>query len=237
MAVHTIFTVITNLFGLNFYEQKVWLAFVLFLHFVGSFFIAFHILFSAYINNLKMKGIYVFADFVQLGIPFLIKNYLLYQAVRMADFDKRFNEKIEKIYKSSIIKKHEKNFLMYLLASISMTTVKLALTHTYNGIMYNSCQVLSALICAGSDFIVVYHLRCLSDHLKFVAQNMWNNKDEVYRIIELKHLIHRRFDFNLFLTISSYFLLMIIALFWVFMRIAFGFMTTAYGTAKESKVG
>lgn len=233
MSVHTIFVVITNLFGLNFYERKVSLAFVLFLHLVGSFFAAFHILYSSYINNAKLKGIYIFADFVQLGIPFLIKNYFLYQAIRMANFDLKFDEKVKKIYEPSLVKKNEKKFLIYLLSNVLLTAGKVILSRGYNGFMYNSCQIFSAMVCALSDFLVVFHMRCLSDHIKFVTHKKINDKEEIYEIIEIKRLIHKRFDTNLFLTISSYFLLMIIALFWIFIRIAFGFLKTIYGNMNE----
>jgi hypothetical protein len=233
MSVHTIFTVITNLFGLNFYEQKVSLAFVLFLHLVGSFFTVFHILYASYINNTKLKGIYVFADFVQLGIPFLIKTYFMYRAIRMANFDLRFDGEIRKVYEKSQVKQNERKFLVYLSVGVAFTAVKNLLSKKFTSVMYNSCQILSATVDSASDFIAVFHMRCLSDHMKFVAEKgRWKNKELIYKIIELKHLIHKRFDVNLFLTISSYFLLMIIALFWVFMRIAFGFLTTVYGKLK-----
>ena len=233
MSVHTLFIVITNLFGLNFYEQKVSLALVLFLHFVGSFFAAFHILYSSYINNTKFKGIYIFADFVQLGIPFLIKNYFLYQAIRMANYDLKFNEKVKKIYDPLLVKKNEKKFLIYFLTNVVLTASKLILSRGFNGFMYGLCQVFSALVCSLSDFLVVFHMRCLSDYIKFVTHKKTNNKEEIYEIIEIKRLVHKRFDRNLFLTISSYFLLMIIALFWIFIRIAFGFLKTIYGKTNE----
>lgn len=233
MSVHIVYTVITNLFGLNFFEQKVSLAFVLFLHLLGNFFILFHLCFASYINNMKLKGIYVFADFVQLGIPFLIKNFIMYQAIRMRAFDFEFNEKVKKVYETSIVKKNEKNFLIYLSASLFMTVIKSGLSPTFSSIMYNSCQIASATIDAASDFIFVFQMKCLSDHLKFVTCKNWNNKEEIYKIIEIKNLIHKRFSTILVLSISSYFLLMIIALFWIFIRIAFKFLKNLYGKIQK----
>lgn len=229
MFVHTVYTVITNLFGLNFYEQKVPLAFVLFLHLFGNFFVTFHLFFAAYINNMKLKGVYVFADFVQLGIPFLIKNFIMYQAIRMKHFDFEFNEKVKKVYQKSQMKKNERNFLIYLAASVVMTLIKSGLSPTFLSAMYNTCQIVSATIDASSDFVFVYQMRCLSDHLKFVTCEKWNKKEEIYKVMEIKRQIHKRFSTILVLSISSYFLLMIIALFWIFMRIAFHFLQTVYG--------
>jgi hypothetical protein len=229
MRVHTIYTVITNLFGLNFFEQKVSVSFVFLLHFLGSFFTAFHICYASYINNAKLKGIYVFADFVQLGIPFLIKNFVMYQAMQLKAFDLQFDEKIRKTYQASQVKKNERNFLIYLSACIVMSAIRAVLSSTFNSIMYNSCQFVSATINASNDFIFVLQMKCLSDHLKFVTSEKWNDKEEIYKIMEIKYLIHKRFSTILVLNISSYFLSMIIALFWIFIRIAFKFLNSLYG--------
>lgn len=232
MFVHKTFTIITNLFGLNFYEQEVPLGLVLFLNIVvlnvqGII----NVYYAALTSNPKLKAVYLIIDFVQLGWPLIYKNLILFWSIRMRNFDQNFKEKVKKVFTTSQIRNNQKRFFVYIAATVLILLMKIAFQPGANHFIYNFSSFFSTIVNATSDFVFVYHILCLKDHVKLI-NHTYAHCDivaDTLNIIEIKRLIHSRFSITLAFAISHDFFLMTVSLYWIFVRIVFGYLNTLEG--------
>lgn len=222
MFTHQIFTIVTNTLGLNFYEQKVPLTLVFFLHLVANILNLINIYFAFIISNPKMKGVYVCIDCVQLIIPLAIKNFIMVRAINLRHSDEKFNNMTGNVYAASQVDRNKRKYLLNLVICFIICAVKTSMVLNKANIVYNSAQVIATLINAASDFLFVFHVQCLTEHFKQVRTSSCDVRKEVLRAIEIKRLIHLRYSPNLMLAITIYFLLIIFSLYWIFVRIVFG---------------
>lgn len=234
MFTRKIFVIITNLFGLNFYDQKVPLSVVLLVNFCATIFTVVTIFKGMVLLNPQMKGVFFCVDFVQLIMPCIIKNFIMIRAIYMHGFDKKFSDMTLKHYQEPQMRKNEKKFFVYLTACILICAFKSSMGLSWNSHMYNSSQIIPTIFNAASDFLFVYHINCLKDHLKFIGNFTCNVRDEILTSLEILRLIHLRYSINLVLVISTYFLLIIISLYWIFIRIVFGFLNTVHGKVEKN---
>ena len=233
MFIHKVFPIITNLFGLNFYELKVSLTLILFLNIVV---INLHGVINVYyanlISNPKGSPVYVIIDFVQLGWPLVYKNILFVWSIKKKSFDIKFEEKVRKTYGLSLIRKNQKKFLILVASQILILLTKFIFQQHSDNYIYNSSSFLTTVINATSDFVFVYHMLCLRDHVRFI-RNSYRNLDvgmETLNIIEIKRIIYLRYSMTLAFAISHDFLLFTFSLYWIFVRIIFGALQTMRGT-------
>lgn len=237
MNVHKVFTVINNLFGLNFYDIKVPLSFILFLNiiFINVTTIA-NIYYANLTNNPKMRPIFAFIDFVQLGWPLIIKNYLMVRSILMKNFDANFERKTVKTFEAAQMKKNQKKFFVYVLVCTLIFITKTVLGTSTVAVIYNFSHFVTTVINASSDFIFVYQISCLKDHIKFIRQTKCDVREEIFKIVDIQRLIQYRFSINLMLSISTDFFLIIVSLFWIFVRIVFHFLKTHEGKSNRENI-
>lgn len=229
MFTHKFFTVANNLLGLNFFEQEVSLGFVLFLHLAINVYHLVHHYFAYTTNNPKNKPIYVFIDFIQLTWPLIIQNFMMIKAIRMRFFDKIFDEKTQQLYDPSQVSRNQKKYFKYLLVCISILIVKVCLAANFISLLYNVANIIPTITCSAGDFLFAYHMNCLSDYIKQTRESKCDLRQGVLNIIEIQHKIYSRHSMNLALSISAYFILIILALFWIFIRIVFHYFNTIQG--------
>lgn len=235
MSVQTAFTIITNIFGLNFFEQKVSLTAILFTHLAGTICNSVNIYYAIKFFNPTLKAVYMCIDFVQLILPLLITIFTTIRAILLYSFDKNFDEKTRKVYAKKIIRKNQIKFLVYVIACLVICIFKSSLSLTINDFVYNSSQIFPTMLNSASDFLFVYHINCLTDHLRDIGRTKCDVRTEMLKVIDIKRLIHIRYSPNLTLAITTYFFLIIFSLFWIFMRILFGYLNTIYGKWTDRK--
>lgn len=229
MSVHKLFTVVTNLFGLNFYEQKVSLTFVLLFQLAGNIFTLVVIYFAFIIGNPKFKPIFVVLDFVQLCIPLLMRLTTTIRAARARNFDKNFDDRIKKIYSPSIVETNQAKFFLVWGMAASMFVFKTSLGVVLRDHVYNFAHFVTTILNSSGDMLFVYQMMCLRDHIKSIDTNKCDIRHEVLQILELQRLIELRFSSHLGFAVSAYFIYIIIALYWLFIRLVFGFLQTING--------
>lgn len=230
MFVHKAFTVITNLFGLNFYEQKVSLRFVLFLNIIVlNLHAIINIYYAMISSNPKLKVIYLVIDFIQLIWPLIYKNFIFFWSMYRKKFDKAFDEKTRKTFEPSQIKKNQQKFFMFIVITFSVLLIKIVIQPTRNDFVYNFSYLFLLTVNTTSDFIFVYHILCLKDHVKYIRQSNCDIREETLKVIEIKQLIISRYSMTLMLVIAHDFLLITISLYWLFARIVFGYLKTLAG--------
>lgn len=234
MNVHKWFTIITNLFGLNFYELAVPLWLILFLNiFVVNVIMITNIYYALVSNNPKMRSVYLFIDFIQLIMPLIMKNYLMLRAINMRSFDAKFLRKVEKTFEQSQMKINKKKFFIYFGICSTIFFTKMAFGTKGNSVIYNSSHMITTIINATSDFIFVYQILCLRDHLKFIRQSKCDVRFEILNVVEIKRLILHRFSINLMMSVSIDFFLIIVSLYWIFVRIVFHFLNAYQGKTNK----
>lgn len=235
MAIDKIFTIITNLFGLNFVEPKVPLSVVLFLNvIVVNVAEVVNIYYAFLVNNSQMKPIYAFIDFIQLGWPLVMKNFFMLRAIRMRSFDAQFETFVLKTYELSNLRKNKEKFFIYVAICTSIFMTKMALGTSEKSVIYNASHLITTIVNATSDFIFVYQILCLRDHVKSIRETKCDVREESLKVIEIKRLIHHRFSINLTLSVATDFFLIIISLYWLFVRIVFHFMKTHEGKSNSN---
>lgn len=227
MTIHFLFTAITNLFGLNFCEP------VLSLDFVVPFILTINVLlgYLIYLEIFvvsKLKLIFLMVELVQLGIPFMLRFYFNIRAIAMVERDRKLMKFNNENYKINIVRKNQRNFLIFLAIAISLQLLKLSIQPQLHNFIYAFCHNTSFLN-ATNDFLFVYQIMCLRDHTRSLLQKKVVDFREVLKILKIQKLIHKRYSLDLTFSISIYFLLTILALFWIFIRISFGYFQDAKG--------
>lgn len=229
MFIHELFTVVTNLFGLNFFEQKVSLTFVLFFQLAANFFTAVVIYFAFIIGNPKFKAIFVVLDFVQLCVPLLMRLTTTIRAVTLRNSDKKFDERTRKVYSQSVIARNQAKFFIIWGIAAFMFLFKTALGTILRDHVYNFSHFMTTILNSAGDMVFVYHMMCLRDHIKSIDTRKGDIREKVLQILEIQRLIELRYTSHLGFAVSAYFIYIIIALYWLFIRLVFGFLQTING--------
>jgi hypothetical protein len=229
MAVQCLFTVVTNLVGLNFYEQKVPLGVVMLFQLFLIVTTVVNIYYAAIINNPKNKAIFVFIDFIQLGIPLIIRIHTMVRAARLKDVDGKLAEMEGATYHPSIVRRNQKIYFILLLFAFLMFLIKTFMGKGFNADVYNSSHFTTTILNAAGDLVYVYHMMCLKDHVKLMKTSQRNFHKEIFKILDIRRRVERRFSLELACTVSVYFIYIIVALYWIFIRIAFGYLKNIKG--------
>lgn len=230
MNVHKVYTIVTNLFGLNFYELEVPLSLILFLNiFVFNAFELVLLYYALVSNNPHWKPVYVLIDVLQLGWPVVMKNFFMIRAIRWRSFDAKFERKTLKIFEASQMRKNKQKFLVYVAVCTLLFAIKTGLGTAVNSVFYNTSHFVTTVVNSTSDFIFIYQILCLKDFLKFIRETKCDVREEILKVFDIKRLIHRRFSINLMLSVSTDFFLIILSLYWLFVRIVFHFLNKYQG--------
>ncbi|CRK88727.1 CLUMA_CG002705, isoform A [Clunio marinus] len=131
------------------------------------------------------------------------------QAIRFRNFDEDYDKRCSKTFQPSLVRRNKRRFFCYLAFVLAILLFKHSVATTLNDNVYKCSQLVPILWNSSSDFLFVFHLRCLSDHMKYIRHSKKNIKEEILNIIDMKRSLHRRHSINLTLNIYSKFLGMI----------------------------
>lgn len=233
MFIHDVFIVASNVLGLNFYKQKVHLSLVLSLRFVAIILNFALIYYGMKGFNPTWKAVYVAIDFIQLVAPLLIGEFVTIRAICMHSFDYKFEEFTRKVYDQKQVANNEGKFMAYLITCIFLCLFKLSLGVNFNDHIYNLSQLIPSVISSSSVFFFVFHINCLKDHLTLIRSAKCDLHQEMLKVLKIKRLIFKRYSLSLAVAISVYFLLILVSLYWIFMRILFGYFNDIHGKTQD----
>jgi hypothetical protein len=227
MFTHKAFIIVTNLLGLNFYEQKVPLTWIFLLHILAN---VFNISLIIYVfKKYTPEKIYIFVDIIQVILPLVLKNFLMFNAFRSRNFDLKLNELMKKTYKFSSLRRNQKKFLALWTGCLVLCVLKTALVKQFTSLTYVSMLVVPSIFNPANDFLFAYHFNCLTDYLKDIRASKHHLKVEICKIFKMKQLIITRYSTSLTMSISLYFVSIIISLYWIFVRLVFNYLNDYNG--------
>lgn len=229
MDINRAFTFFNNIMGLNFYEQKISLSFVMFIHLAAIVYDLIIIYFAVIMGNPTFKRVYIAVDFVQILMPVFIGIFFVVRAMLRRNFDQEFSIMTQKLYEISQVRKNQQKFFIFISISCLIQVFRLVVGTNRNSLVYNFSMVIPSLICTSSDFLFVYEVRCLNHHLKWIRETKCDVRNEMLQVIEVKRLIHERYSTNISISITLYFLRIIFSLYWIFVRFVFGYFNDYHG--------
>lgn len=231
MSLHKFFTFTTNIMGLNFYEEVANFTFVLLFNIAADVFTVVMTYFGALLSNPHFKVVFICVDFVQLVLPLIIKDFVIIQAMKCASFDKKMSERMEKLIDPKITQKNQKFFLVNFVITFLMFFTKIMIAYKFPGFtFYTVAHFFTNQFNSATDFYFVYQMMRLRDHLKSIRIKFGANiRNEILEVIEIHRVLLSRYSTYLILVISMFFLLIIISLYWIFLRIIYNNLTHIRG--------
>lgn len=188
-------------------------------------------------------------QFIQVLFPQFIKLFVVYQAFKLTKFQQNIQSQVNDI--QSLMGKHfkmfdnsnncELKFILLIMLLILARGTKLYLQHERAYLIYHCSTMISELIFSCNDFLFTFYVDKLSNqstnlcrYLK-TMENCDRNKIAHLQTITRKiftntKTIESRYSSALFVTISYNFSLLIINLYWLFMRIAYNNFEKLGGT-------
>lgn len=179
-------------------------------------------------------------QFIQVVFPQFIKLFVVYQAFKLTKVQHNIQSQVNDI--QSLMKKHfktfdnsnncELKFLLLLMLLIFARTTKLYLQHESAYLIYHCSTMISELIFSCNDFLFTFYVDKLSNQSRNLCRYLKTMKNcDRKKIAHLQTLtrkiftntktIESRYSSVLFVTITYNFSLLIINLYWLFMRVAY----------------
>lgn len=215
MHLNSVFIFVTNFLGLNFYEEVAPFSLVLSMNIVADLFTVVMI----YLSEVKahFKPVFACVDFIQLVMPLIVKDYIIIRAMFKAEFDKRVEQNIRNTFAQAITERHQKNYLVALAVYVIVYSLKVL-----DNNVYNWSQYFPNIFNAATDFFYVYEVFRLRDHFRVLrTKKCINLRAEISKAIEIQRDVFSRYSKYLAIAISLHFILIIISLYWIFLRIIY----------------
>lgn len=229
MRLHSVFIFVTNLFGLNFYEEVAPYTLVLLINISVDILTIVTIYFSEVKTNPHFKPIFACVDLVQLVLPLVVKDYMIIHAMFKAEVDKSLERNIRDTFAPVITKKRQKNYLIALAVFVVVYSFKVLDSNVYNWSQY-----FPNIFNAATDFFYVYQILRVRDHFRDLRTRTGDNlMAEISKAIEVQRAIFSRYSTYLAIAISLYFILTIISLYWIFLRIIYNNFNSIRGEFYE----
>lgn len=223
MNLHKLFTFTTNILGLNFFEEVAPFTLVLLLNIAADVFTVVMTYIGAMLSNPHLKVVFICVDSVQLVLPLVIKDFVIIQAMKNASFDKTLERKMASLIEPAITKKNQKFFLVNVVITFLMFFTKIMIAYNYIGFTtYTLAHLVTNQFNSATDFYFVYQIMRIRDHLKSLRTKFRANiKGEILEVLKIQRTLFSRYSMYLTCVISMYFLLIIISLYWIFLRIIY----------------
>ena len=216
MFTHDFFTVATNLFGLNFYESRVGIKFVLFVNFLIFSFTIYYIYAGAMFANPDVIPVFVFVDFCQLVLPLLLKVVQNFHAFRRRNSDKQLEHRIKNSFPNFITDKNEKLYLVGVAVSTLLFTCKI----WFSPDTYNLAHMFTTVMNQCGDFFFAYQVLRLRDYLRELRKVKGDTvKSNILNAFEIQKTILDEYSSILCCSICVYFVCIILSLYWIFLRV------------------
>lgn len=216
MNLNSVFIFVTNIFGLNFFEEVAPFTLVILMNISFDVFtIVMIYLCEAPIQH--FKSVFACVDFIQLVLPLVVKDFVFIRAMFNVEFDKKLEHKITTTFAPEITMKQQKIYLVTLTFYILVYSVKVLDSNVYNWSQY-----FPNIFNAATDLFFVYQIMRLRDHFRDIQTRKCSDlKAEIIKAIEIQRALFSRYSKYLAIAISLYFILIIISLYWIFLRIIF----------------
>lgn len=231
MSLHKLFTFTANILGLNFFEEVAPFTLVLLVNIAADVFTVVMTYKGVLLSNPHFKVVFICVDFVQLILPLLIKDFAIIQAMRSANFDRTLSRRMASQIDPLITRSNQKFFLINFVITFLMFFTKVIIAYKFPGFtMYTLAHLFTNQFNSATDFYFVYQIMRLRDHLQCLRNKFCVNiKSEILEVLELHRVILSRYSTYLTFVISMYFLLIIISLYWIFLRIIYNNLTHIRG--------
>jgi len=238
MNTNKVFSAVVTLFGFNFTSSRNSSLCAIF-SFMFNDFISFSLIIIAYILNNPKKTFtfYSVVDIIQLGFPFIVKNFVTFEALRKRQIQSEIEAFVKKC-KHKSVKKNQIYFMVNCLIWVMLQSGKFALFLSdfgfYKGnrrsLYYALAIFLPGVVNAAHEFLFLFYVECLIDDLKDITKNLRKlNEEARNRILEnfqIKFQLEKRFSAGIASSITVYFLLLISSLYWIMMRIIYSRLKT-----------
>lgn len=195
----------------------------------------FSLLFTTYVfceNRFVGLSMGTFLQVIQTCVPVLLSLHLATDFIK--DKKIELNLKVAKLLeKTSGMKVLKAKLLCKLLVIISVRALKLLVSPAFVNVAYALCAMMPELTSSMNDFAFVYFVNCLTESIKqfnfdlsenpetFDLENLKKVEKKLEEMFVINRYICRIFSSRLLFTISFNFVQLIIALYWIFIRIAF----------------
>lgn len=223
MNLYKLFTFTTNILGLNFFDEVAPFTLVLLVNIAADVFTFVMIYIGTMLSNPRFKIVFICVDSVQLVLPLVIKDFAIIQAMKNASFDKKLDRKMASCVEPSITKKNQKFFLINFAITFLMFFTKIMIAYNFPSFtMYTLAHLFTNQFNSATDFYFVYQIMRMRDHLKSLRTKFCADiKGEILKVLEIQRALFSRYSMYLTCVISLYFLLIIISLYWIFLRIIY----------------
>lgn len=234
MNLHKLFTFTANILGLNFYEEVAPFTLVLLVNIAADVFTVVMTYIGVLLSNPHLKVVFICVDFVQLVLPLIIKDFAIIQAMKSSSFDRKLSRRMASRIDPMITDKNQKFFIWNFAITFLMFFTKIMIAYKFPGFtMYTLAHLFTNQFNSATDFYFVYQVMRLRDYLKSLRTKFCVNiKSEILEVLEVHRIILSRYSTYLTLVISMYFLLIIISLYWIFLRIIYNNLTHIRGKLK-----
>lgn len=182
---------------------------------------------NIYSFTIYSKPFYLILKIYQQIFPHLIQIF-----VNLYNFRKRFAlQEIENDIKCLEIFTQQKRIRKFLICFIILSVtrfLKIISIIQFSYIVHALSPMFSELVYACNDFIFIYYVELLGDHLKIMPR-CTNNSKEISKNFEIMKKMEKFYSIPLLITISYSFGLMVMSFHWTVMRIIFGYLKTYEG--------
>jgi hypothetical protein len=178
-------------------------------------------------------------QFVQTVVPSLNMFYLSMDFLKNVKID--LSLKLQKSCAESIKSSSRSKILVCLSVLMIVRAIKLFLAPFFQNFIYALCTMMPELVASMSDFAFAFYVDNLTNQIKKFNDELrlqqidWKVAKEVEKALSEFHRISqdicRVYSSRLFVTLSYNFVQLVIALFWIFIRIAFNHLYEIDGFA------
>lgn len=234
MAASLNFHFVTNLLGLNF---SCITAPILLVIFVQTVFISFGLYVDVYlkvlyyVQEVEKITIYTMMGFLQIEIFFILQLVFTIRALIYRKYLNQISENVDwKIKLGSV--KQERKFFLHVLSIVALRTVRICYNTAWPGVIFMTKTMFAELVVASNDFLFIFFVCLLIKHLKTIKSKIVKLqptskrkiraiKKEILENFTTKRKIEKRFSIELGLSITYNYIQLVIALYWIFVRIKF----------------
>lgn len=179
--------------------------------------------------------VYIFVLVLQLILPFLIEIIVNFESFKkeeketeiLSEFDE-IQEILRKNFNCDDASGVERTFLSFTAKFCLMVCIRV-LKLFFAGTTFSSNAMFPELVCSINDYAFTFYVELLSVCIKNYADNIkienvmsMDVRHHHLKFVKLARKINQRFNFGLFFTISFNFILLILSLYWFFIRIIYG---------------
>lgn len=190
-----------------------------------------YLYYSTHLSAFKIT-IFFIADVVQEEAIIMIQIYFYYRIHQLSS--KKFYKEVFKYFKWRLNENSQKR-LKIQMGFIVLTRIARFTLYFPNYFLYTFAVASAELVLSTSDFIIVLILENLIENqnlLKLQMSNGVNLKNfdkKIYQMIRIERKIIKRFSHELFITISYNYFMLIVCLYWSFIRITRGKLSNRHG--------